>query len=332
MARNRYSGIWQLAIRAPQCRLCLCSMISKINSRSLGGFLLLGIAASLPLGCETTHHHSSNYGERTVPSRIPSPPPAPPQQTGPGVGYTDTPVIRGQRWRVHDPDRPVPPVVTPGAFFSQGAPPPSDAIQLFNGVDASRWQTDKGGPSGWKIENGYMEVVPKSGSIQTRDQFGDCQLHLEFATPSKVEGSSQGRGNSGIYFHGKFEVQILDSYNNRTYADGQVGALYGQWPPLANPIKPPGEWNCYDIVFEAPHFDSGGKLTKPGYMTVLLNGVVLHNRRELNGPTNHRSADPYRPYSGRGVISLQDHSNPTRFRNIWIRPVNDPNENSAASQ
>ena len=289
----------------------------------------LALTAFLPSGCEVSgYHNPTSQTARPATMRIPPPPPAPAQQTGPGVGYSDTPMIRGQRWHVHDSERPVPPVVTPGAFFSQGAPPPSDATQLFDGVDTSRWQNDKGGPAGWKVENGYMEVVPKSGSIQTREQFGDCQLHLEFATPSKVEGSSQGRGNSGIYFHGQFEVQILDSYNNRTYADGQVGALYGQWPPMANSIKPPGEWNCYDIVFEAPRFDAGGNVTKPAFMTVLLNGVILQNRRELNGPTNHRATDPYRAYSGRGVISLQDHSNPTRFRNIWIRPVVDSAEGS----
>ncbi len=243
---------------------------------------------------------------------------------GQGVGYTDTPQIRGQKWKVHDKDRPNPPTVTPGSTFSNGAPAPSDAIVLFNGKDFAHWKSGNGEPK-WKIENGYMEVVGKSGDIATKDEFGDVQLHLEFATPSNVEGESQGRGNSGVFFHGQFEVQVLDSHNNPTYADGQAGALYGQWPPLANAIRPPGEWNTYDIVFEAPKFDTEGKLVKPGYLTAFLNGVCIHNRKELNGPTNHRSTNPYKAYSGKGGLSLQDHGNPTRFRNIWIRPLGEYN-------
>jgi len=245
---------------------------------------------------------------------------------GQGVGYTDTPQIRGQKWKVHDKDRPNPPVVTPGATFSHGAPPPDDATVLFDGSNLDAWASDKGNaPAPWKIENGYLEVVGGSGGIHTKGEWQDVQLHLEFATPRKVEGESQGRGNSGVFFHGQFEIQVLDSYKNQTYADGQVGALYGQWPPLANPIKPPGEWNSYDIVFEAPRFDAEGKLTRPAYATVFLNGVLLHNRKEINGPTNHRSTPPYRAYSGKGNISLQDHGNPTRFRNMWVRPIGEYN-------
>ncbi|HRI15622.1 MAG TPA: DUF1080 domain-containing protein, partial [Verrucomicrobiota bacterium] len=228
---------------------------------------------------------------------------------GQGVGYTDTPQIPGQKWKVHDKERPNPPLVTPGATFSNGAPPPSDATVLFNGKDLSRW-TQNGEAPKWKIENGYMEVVGKTGNIATKAEFGDAQVHLEFATPSKVEGESQGRGNSGVFFHGQFEVQVLDSYKNQTYADGQAGALYGQWPPLVNAIRPPGEWNTYDIVFEAPRFDAAGKVVKPAFVTVLLNGVCVQNRQELNGPTNHRAADPYKAYSGKGNLSLQDHGNP----------------------
>lgn len=243
---------------------------------------------------------------------------------GQGVGYTDTPQIRGQKWKVHDKDRPNPPDVTPGSTFSNGAPPPSDAIVLFDGKDLSKWRSGNG-PAKWKVENGYFEVVPKSGGIETTNEFGDVQLHLEFATPSKVEGESQGRGNSGVFFHKEFEIQVLDSYKNKTYADGQAGALYGQWPPLANPIRPPGEWNTYDIVFEAPKFDADGKLLKPASFTAFLNGVCIHNKRELNGPLRHRVNAPYEPYSGRGNLSLQDHGNPTRFRNIWIRPLGEYN-------
>ena len=293
-------------------------------------------AAFVFVGCETssTAHSPGASSSSAMPvaatpswnfGKTPPPPPRPPQQDGPGEGYTDTPTIRGQKWKVHDKDRPVPPVVTPGQSFSHGAPPPSDAKVLFGGTDLSQWHKAPGVPAPWKIENSYMEVVGKSGSIQTIEEFGDCQLHLEFATPIVAEGKSQERGNSGIYFHGRFEAQVLDSYNNRTYADGQVGALYGQWPPLANPIKAPGEWNSYDIVFEAPRFDAGGNLTKPAFMTIILNGVLMHNRKELNGPTNHRSSDPYKAYSGRGPIQLQDHGNPTRFRNIWIRQLGEYN-------
>ncbi len=239
---------------------------------------------------------------------------------GQGVGYTNTPQIRGQKWKVHDKDRPNPATVTPGATFSNGAPAPSDAIVLFNGKDLSRWKSGNGDAK-WKVENGYFEVAPGKGDLRTRDEFGDVQLHLEFATPSKVEGESQGRGNSGVFFHEQFEIQVLDSHKNKTYADGQAGGLYGQWPPLVNAIRPPGEWNTYDIVFEAPQFDGDGKLVKPAYVTAFLNGVCVHNRKELNGPTNHQATDPYKAYSGKGGIRLQDHGNPTRFRNIWARAI-----------
>lgn len=238
---------------------------------------------------------------------------------GQGEGYTDTPVIPGQKWRVHDKDRPNPPEVTPGASFSHGAPPPSDATVLFDGKDLSAWEKDGGGDPKWKIENGYAEV--KGGGIHTKQQFGDFQLHIEWASPAQPKGHSQERGNSGVFLHGRYEVQVLDSYQNKSYADGQAGGLYGQWPPLVNPVKPPGEFNSYDIVFEAPHFDSDGKLTKPGYVTVFFNGVCVHNRKELNGPTNHRVVTPYSAYSGMGPIALQDHGNPVHYRNIWIRPL-----------
>src|SRR5262245_57515514 len=167
------------------------------------------------------------------------------------LGYTTTPMIPGTQWHVHDGDRPQPRIVTPGQTFSHLAPPPSDAIVLFDGTNLNQW-TGPGGSANWKVENGYMEVAPKSGSIHTRERFADFQLHLEFATPAKVEGNSQGRGNSGILFNGVYEVQVLDSYNNPTYPDGQAGALYGQSPPLANARKPPGEWQSYDIIFESP--------------------------------------------------------------------------------
>jgi len=234
----------------------------------------------------------------------------------------ETPMLPGQPWRVHDPKRPVPRVVTPGEPFSHGAPPPSDAIVLFDGKDLSKWRGNDG-PARWKVENGYMEVVKKAGNISTRDEFGDFQLHLEFATPAKVEDKSQGRGNSGVFLWGKFEVQILDSYDNWTYPDGQCGALYGQWPPLVNPVKKPGEWQTYDIIFSAPKWDAAGQLVKRAAVTVLLNGVVIHHHKEFLGETRHGEVATYGKPQLRGPITLQDHGNPTRFRNIWIRPLGD---------
>jgi len=229
----------------------------------------------------------------------------------------ETPLIPGQPWHVHDLKRPVPRVVTPGSTFSLGAPAPSDAIVLFDGKDLSKWKGDKGAP-GWKVENGYMEVVKKTGDITTKDEFGDFQLHLEFATPARVEGKSQGRGNSGVFIFGKYEVQVLDSYDNATYPDGQCGALYGQCPPLVNAVKKPGEWQSYDIIFEAPQWDDSGKLIKRGYATVLLNGVVLHHHKDFLGETRQEVSSYGKPQS-RGPIELQDHGNPMRYRNVWIR-------------
>ncbi len=238
-----------------------------------------------------------------------------------GVGFRDTPRLPDQPWRVHDADRPVPHLVTPGTAFSHGAGAPSDAVVLFDGSDLSKWESDKGA-AGWKVEHGYMEVVKGSGGIRTKGGFGDFQLHLEFATPAKVDKSSQDRGNSGVIIYGRFEVQILDSYDNRTYADGESGALYGQFPPLANAAKKPGEWQSYDIIFEAPRWDDAGKLIKKANVTVLHNGVLLHHRKEFIGEVRHKEVAVYgRPFPPQGTIHLQDHGNPMRFRNIWIRKL-----------
>jgi len=235
------------------------------------------------------------------------------------LGYKDTPMLPGQPWHVHDPDRPRPRVVTPGATFSHGAPPPSDAVVLFDGTDLSKWKCDKG-EAGWKVENGYVEAVKGSGNIRTKEDFGDFQLHLEFATPEKVVGNSQGRGNSGVLIFGNFEVQVLDSYDNLTYPDGQCGAMYGQYPPLVSAVKKPGEWQSYDIIFEAPQWDKDGKLTKRANVTVLLNGVLLHHKKEYIGKSVHKEIGTYEKiHESRGPIMLQDHGNPMHFRNIWIR-------------
>jgi len=238
----------------------------------------------------------------------------------PKLGYTDTPMIPGTSWHVHDGDRPQPRIVTPGASYSHTAPAPSDAVVLFNGKDFSRWK-GKDGEVKWKIEGDYMETT-KSGPIKTADEFGDFQLHLEFATPSKVEGNGQGRGNNGVNIFGRYEIQVLDSYENMTYPDGQVGAIYGQSPPLVNASKKPGEWQTYDIIWEGPRWDADGKLTRKASVTVLHNGVLLHHKKELIGSTPHQRVGNYdKPHPERGNIELYEHGNPVRFRNIWIRPI-----------
>jgi hypothetical protein len=190
----------------------------------------------------------------------------------------------------------------------------------FDGTDLSKWKHGDGSAAKWKIENGYMEVVPKSGILRTKDEFGSFQLHIEWATPSKVEGNGQGRGNNGVNIFGRYEIQVLDSFNNPTYPDGQASAIYGQTPPLVNASKGPGEWQTYDIVWEAPHWEDG-KLVKPAFATVLHNGVIVHNRREVLGTTNHRAAPKYGKPQEKGPIELYEHGNPVRFRNIWIRPL-----------
>jgi hypothetical protein len=238
-----------------------------------------------------------------------------------GVGYEDTPQIPGQNWKVHDKNRPNPPVVTPAETFSHLAPAPADATVLFDGKDLSKWKGGKDGQAAWKVENGYFEVVKDSGDITTKEEFGDFQLHIEWSAPNPPKGDSQGRGNSGVFLHGRYEVQVLDVYQNKTYADGQAGGLYGMWAPLQNAMKKPGEWNTYDIIFEGPRFAEDGQVTKKACVTVLHNGVVLHHKQEFNGPTGHRNTPEYSKYNGMGPIRLQDHGDPVRFRNIWIRPL-----------
>jgi hypothetical protein len=184
---------------------------------------------------------------------------------------------------------------------------------LFDGTDLSQWE----GGEDWKIENGAATTVKRS--IQTKQAFGDCQLHVEFATPTKIEGSGQGRGNSGIFFGGSYEVQVLDSYDNVTYFDGQCGALYKQSPPIVNPCRKPGEWQTYDIVYEAPRFGAYGEVTSPAYLTVLLNGVLVQNHVALKGGTFYNKPPGYTPLPVKMPIQLQFHGNDTQFRNIWIR-------------
>ena len=243
-------------------------------------------------------------------------------------GFRDTPIIPGTKWHLHDPDRPQPPVVTPGATFSHMAPAPSDAEVLFDGKDLSKWQSDNGQPAPWTVKDGYMETAARQG-IRTRGKWADFQLHVEFSTPLPAVGSGQGRGNSGILINNMYEVQILDNYQAKTYADGAVGAIYGQSPPLANASKPPGEFQTYDIIFESPRWNDQGELIKKAIVTVLHNGVVVQNHYEfmgmtdgINGEVPWKSLSKYsRPHPPEVFIELQFHNNPLRFRNIWIRKL-----------
>jgi len=249
-----------------------------------------------------------------------------PKALAASFGYTDTPMLPGGKWHVHDPNRPQPEVVKPGTFSTQKKPgkAPSDAIVLFNGEDLSKWRTGNGEPSGWKIEDGAMVVPPKGtangGDIWTKEEFGDCQLHVEWATPEPPKGQSQERGNSGIFFFGIYELQVLDCYENKTYPDGQAAALYGQQPPLVNASRKAGDWQVYDIAFTAPRFKDG-KLESPAYVTIFHNGVLVQNHVALLGATGHRSLAAYSPHAAKGPLNLQDHNDPVRFRNIWVRPL-----------
>ena len=237
-------------------------------------------------------------------------------------GYKDTPIIPGQTWHVHDSDRPYPTEVVPGSKLGNA---PSDAVVLFDGKDLSQWTQEKDGqdvPPKWKVVDGCISVVGGTGYLFTKEKFGDCQLHIEWMESPEVTGSGQGRGNSGVFLQDLYEVQVLDSYKSHTYADGQAGALYGQFPPLVNPMTKPGTWQTYDIIFNAAKFD-GDKLVEPAYMTVFFNGVLVHNHTKLNGPTNHRVVTPYTPTPPEGRLALQDHgpSHPLLFRNIWLRKL-----------
>ena len=215
-------------------------------------------------------------------------------------------------------------MVTPGTFSTPAQPgkPPSDAAILFDGTDLSKWEADKneGGPTKWVIKDGAMECTPGSGYIRTKEKLGDCQLHIEWAAPKNVQGDSQGRGNSGIFLMGIVEIQVLDDYNNPTYADGFAGSVYGVNPPLANPLRAPGEFQVVDIVFRRPIYKDG-KPVDPGYVTVFLNGVLVQDHTALEGPTGHMGRSRPGAFPDKGPLKLQDHGNPVRFRNVWYREL-----------
>lgn len=233
-------------------------------------------------------------------------------------GFKDTPMLPDGKWRVHDADRPAPAVVTPAATPG-GAP--SDAILL----SADAWSAQL---APWTVADGAITVPPRpagggDNNLVSRQSFGDVQLHLEFRAPNPPEGTSQDRGNSGVWFMQRYEVQILDGYQNPTYADGTVGAVYGWKPPLVNAARKPGEWQSYDIVFERPRFAADGKLLRPAYVTVFLNGVLVQNRQALLGSTVWRKVAAYEPHPDAAPLQLQDHGSPVSFRNIWVRPLSE---------
>ena len=243
------------------------------------------------------------------------------------MGVSCFAAMQVKKYDVHDKTRENPPVIAAGEQTGQ---PPSDAIVLFDGKDTSQWISERrgGGDVPWKIENGYMEVVKKAGGIRTKKAFGNCQLHVEWRTPEGIDPAitDQKRSNSGVFLMDRYEVQVLDSYtansykDNRTYADGQAAAIYGSHPPMVNACRKPGQWQTYDISFMRPLFDENGKLVRKARITVLHNGVVVHNNLEIEGTTSHKKKAAYTPHES-GYIHLQDHNNPIRFRNIWIREL-----------
>ncbi len=230
-------------------------------------------------------------------------------------------------WLDHDRDRPQPPVIDPGTTSTQAqaGKAPSDAVVLFDGKGLSSWVAMDGSPTKWIVRDGYMECVKGSGYIRTLQHFGDCQLHLEWATPTPAEGEGQGRGNSGLFFGlDRYEVQVLDSYQNKTYADGSAGSIYGQYPPLVNACRPPAQWQTYDVLYTAPRFEADGKLRSPARLTIFHNGVLIQHNVELTGPTSWLERAPYQAHPEKQPVSLQDHGNPVRFRNIWVRELGKP--------
>lgn len=242
-----------------------------------------------------------------------------------GAFYGDPPDAT-HPWAIHDMNRPQPVRVEPGTFSSQDQPgtPPSDAVILFGGKpeEIEKWISDKptGEPTKWEVKDGVLQCVPGSGYIRTKEEFSDCQLHIEWSAPSKVEGNSQGRGNSGVFLMGQVEVQVLDNYNNPSYPDGMASSIYGINPPMANPLRAPGEWQTYDIVFRRPIFKDGKEID-PGYITVFVNGVLTQDHTPLEGGGGHMKRSSPRPFPDQGPLKIQDHGNPVRFRNIWYRPL-----------
>ena len=226
----------------------------------------------------------------------------------------EVPVIR---WKTGDRSRPMPPKVTPAT--TPGGPP-SDAVVLFDGHDLSAWQQKDGSAPKWQVHDGYFQVTPESGDLVTKQPFGDAQIHVEWASPSPTRGSDQDPGNSGVYLMSLYEIQVLDSYKNKTYPDGQAAAIYCQYPPLVNACKPPGEWQTYDVIFHGARW-SNGKLSRLASVTLLHNGVLAQDNVHPTGPTDYMKRPPYEPGPDKAPLLLQDHGQPVRYRNIWIREL-----------
>ena len=237
---------------------------------------------------------------------------------GQAVGYKDTPILPWAGYHKHDPDRPLPKEVVPGAPSTQDkvGTAPSDAIVLFDGADTSQWEPNK-----WKIETGELEAT--EGDIDTKQSFGDCQLHVEWQAPDPPRGPQMNRGNSGVYFMSLYEVQISDSYTEKIYPDGSAAAIYGETPPLVNATLPPGKWQTFDIIFTAPVFEDD-QLVKPATITMFHNGLLVHHNTEIHGPCAWRKIEPYTAHPAKQPLRLQAHGNPVRFRNIWLRPLELP--------
>jgi hypothetical protein len=240
------------------------------------------------------------------------------------LGLADTVRAQGRGWPMHSMERPKPRVVDPGPYAAMVSPP-SDAVVLFDGRSLDRWRSADApaSPARWKVREGAFEVVAGTGAIGTVDTFGDVQLHIEWMAPDPPRGTGQDRGNSGVFLMGRYEVQVLDSYRNDTYADGQAGALYGDHPPLVNASRSPGQWQTYDIVFRRPRFDAQGRVVRPARVTVVHNGVLVQDAMELSGPTSHMERQPYAAHPDALPITLQDHGHPVRFRNVWARRLTD---------
>ncbi len=230
---------------------------------------------------------------------------------------TSVPLIQLLQWKPGDHNRPQPVKVTP----AKPGQAPSDAVSLFNGHDLLNWQDTKGRPAQWKVGDGYFEVKADSGDIVTRQPFGDAQIHVEWLSPDPPHGTDQEPGNSGVYLMSRYEIQVLESYTNTTYADGQAGAVYCQYPPLVNPALPPGQWQTYDIVWHGPRFGAGGELERPATITLLYNGLLVQDHVTLTGPTDWLKRPAYQPHALKEPLLLQDHGSPVRYRNVWVREL-----------
>ncbi|MDX2031979.1 MAG: DUF1080 domain-containing protein [Blastocatellia bacterium] len=276
-------------------------------ARSRGGMLALfaAVAALAVIGVTAVSHGQQPQQPQWTPQQINE--------------VRQKAVEMGLLQPAHESPKKEPAVITPGA--TPGAPP-SDAIVLFDGKDLTGWKSVRDGAAAkWDVQEGYMQVKAGTGDIATKQEWGDCQLHIEWATPSVVKGEGQGRGNSGVFLMGRYEVQVLDSFNNKTYFHGQAGSVYKQHPPLVNATRAPGEWQTYDIIFTSPRFDEIGKVTRRARVTVIHNGVLVQNNVEIQGETWHDRAPAYIAHPAKGPLKLQDHGNPMRFRNIWVRPL-----------